>query len=655
MSLLVNGEILLYGTVGDPWGDGWGFSVRQVAEALSEAPSGTVVVRINSGGGNAFDGVAIHSLLKTRGAIIHIDGIAASAASLIAMAGTEIIINQGAMLMIHDPSTITWGDAAAHRKTAETLDTIAENYARVYAERSGKTQEAARDLMKAETWFGADEALAAGFATSVSAPAENAPPKASFDYDLYRAAPAALPRRAPPAQPAAKAALPKDGLPMPDPNKPAASPPATVTEPVANAEQPKGWSLDIYTAAARAGLTLAETNPIVAAAKTREEGLAGIIDAVAAKQSGTLPEANGARTVVTADGGDKFRIGVSQALMVKAGLEARDGKNEWNGASLMAIAQYIASSGGVRLASRDPFAIITAAITHTSSDFPSILENVASKAMLKGFEEADETFELWTNVGSLSDFKASRRVDLNAFGSLPRKLEGGEYESLTTGERGETVQLTTAGGVVSITREAIINDDVDAFSRIPRKLGDAARRTIGDSVYGVLTSNPNMSDGVALFHANHKNLSTAVLGIDGLNAARATMAKQKDRSATKATLNIRPAFLLTPVVLEGTALQLMNSTAEPGQANPNVANRVSKMAQVISEARLDEASATAWYLLAGKNRDTVEVQYLNGQRQPTIERDMPFLLDGVQFKVRIDYGVKGLAWETMHKSTGAGG
>lgn len=660
MSLLVNGEILLYGDVGDPWGWGDGFTVRDVAEALAEAPQGPLSVRINSGGGNAFDGIAIHALLKARGVTILVDGLAASAASLIAMAGTEIIMNRGAMLMIHDPSSITWGDAEAHRKSADTLDVIADSYAKVYAERSGKTPAEARDIMKVETWFGADEAVEAGFASSVAT--ADAQPVSSFDYTLYRAAPAALPRRQRPAQPAAAAASPKEKTMSvkTDPNIPANVPPGAPAAPVAPVEQPKAWAHDIYLSAGKAGLTIAETNVIVAAATSAEAAKDAIIDAVAAKQAGTLPAPNGARTDVIADAGDKFRAGVSQALEARSGLDKRDGANEWNGASLMSIATAIASRDG-RLASRDPMRIIAAAVTHSSSDFPAILENVASKALLKGYNEAPETFEEWTSVGNLSDFKIAKRADLNSFADLPLKPEGAEYVFMTTGERGEQVQLGTYGGLVSITREAIINDDLDAFSRIPRKMGLAARRTIGSAVYKTLTSNPVMSDGLPLFHANHKNLITgantalaaSAAGISALDGARAAMARQTDRSAEKVTLNIRPKYKIVPVSLEGIARQIMNSTAEPGQDNPNIGNRVAGMAKVVAEARLDADSTTAWYLAAGQEFDTIEVSYLNGQRDPTIERDQPFMMDGVVFKVRHDFGVKALDFKTLFKSTGA--
>lgn len=169
-SLLVGGVLLLYGDVGDPWGWGDGFTPEQVAAALAEHGPGPVTARLNSGGGRAFDGLAIYSLLKSHDGevTIQVDGIAASAASLIAMAGT-LEMRDGAMLMIHDAAAVTFGNAAEHERQADTLDKLSAQYAGVYARKCGKPVDHCRALMQAETWFSASEAIAEGLATRPSA------------------------------------------------------------------------------------------------------------------------------------------------------------------------------------------------------------------------------------------------------------------------------------------------------------------------------------------------------------------------------------------------------------------------------------------------------------------------------------------------------
>ncbi len=189
------------------------------------------------------------------------------------------------------------------------------------------------------------------------------------------------------------------------------------------------------------------------------------------------------------------------------------------------------------------------------------------------------------------------------------------------------------------------------------KMGRAAHRTVGNLVYAVLISNANAPDGVALFHANHKNNATgagSALSADSLDAGRAAMAKQTDKDAIAAGLNISPAFLIVPVALKGKAHQLMTSQAEPGQDNASVSNRVANMAKVVSDARLDVASAASWYLAASPSQtDTIEVSYLNGNEAPTLEQKEGWNTDGVEFKVRHDAAVNLLDSIGLYRGVGA--
>ena len=286
------------------------------------------------------------------------------------------------------------------------------------------------------------------------------------------------------------------------------------------------------------------------------------------------------------------------------------------------MARASAERAGLRTGGMDKMEMVAAAFTHSSSDFPLLLANVANKALLKGYQEADETFQLWTRAGTLSDFKPGKRVDLNIFPSLDKVPEGAEYKYGSLGDRGETVLLATYGKLFSITRQAIINDDLDAFTRVPRLMGRAAIRTIGDLVYAVLTGNPVMSDGVALFHANHGNLVNTGTAITtaSVDAMRVGMATQKLGGVP---LNIRTKYLLVPVALQGIANVVRASEFDVGAANARnntIPNSVRDTFEVISDARLDAASSTAWYAAADPNvHDTIEVNYLDGNQAPYLE------------------------------------
>ena len=194
MAVLVNdNEIVLTGTVGESyWGDG--FTAVEVITALAKVGRDTdIVVRLNSGGGIATEGAAIHAALSAHKGNVDlvVEGIAASAASVIAMAGDKISMTLGSVMMIHDASTFAWGDAAELTKAVSALDTLSNAYASIYADRTGKSAAEMRDLMKAETWLTADEAVATGFADdAASADNDNEPAEASaFAYAPHQHAP----------------------------------------------------------------------------------------------------------------------------------------------------------------------------------------------------------------------------------------------------------------------------------------------------------------------------------------------------------------------------------------------------------------------------------------------------------------------------------
>lgn len=191
-AILEDGKLRLTGYVGDYYYDD-GFTAADVIVALSQIDGDSELdVHLNSGGGVATEGAAIHALLTARPGVtnIVIEGIAASAASLIAMAGATVTMTAGSVMMIHDPSGYTFGTSADHNKTVEALEALATSYARVYAAKSGKTPEECRDIMKAERWYTPAEAVAEGFADATAT--EKSKPVAAFDYGLFAHAPKKL-------------------------------------------------------------------------------------------------------------------------------------------------------------------------------------------------------------------------------------------------------------------------------------------------------------------------------------------------------------------------------------------------------------------------------------------------------------------------------
>lgn len=369
----------------------------------------------------------------------------------------------------------------------------------------------------------------------------------------------------------------------------------------------------------------------------------------------------GANASVTSDARERLVQGATVGLMARAGMKGGE-RNEFTGMTLRELARQSLALSGRREGWADPRDMVAAAFTqaggpHSTSDFAAILADVAHKSALMGWDSAVETYEQWTRAGSLTDFRATKRVGTGLFSTLPEVPEGGEYTHGTIGDRGETATLATYGRLFRITRQAIINDDLSLLADVPRKMGQAAKRTIGNLVYAVLSGNPTMADGTALFHADHKNLagSGTAMSTTTLAAGEAAMMVQTEGagavSDANPALNIRPAYLLVPPGKKRAALQLMNSTVDPSDSKGHASNPVAGLAEVIADGRL---TGNAWFMAADPNvYDTIEVAYLNGASEPWLEEKETWTSDGAEMKVRIDAAVTPLDHRTFYKNPGA--
>jgi len=198
MTVLVNGtEIVLSGTVGDLYWDEC-FTASDVILALAQVGRGQdVTIRLNSGGGIATEGAAIHSAIAAHGGrkTIVVEGIAASAASVIAMAGDDVVMSPGALMMVHDPSGFTFGTVDDHEKQITALTALATAMAGIYAEKTGKSVDEVRADMRAEIWMTPEEAVSGGYADRVltrAAANDPGPQPTAFDYRLFEHPPERL-------------------------------------------------------------------------------------------------------------------------------------------------------------------------------------------------------------------------------------------------------------------------------------------------------------------------------------------------------------------------------------------------------------------------------------------------------------------------------
>lgn len=412
----------------------------------------------------------------------------------------------------------------------------------------------------------------------------------------------------------------------------------------------------IYDLAGRLNLERGFAEDLVKRGVTVDESRRLILDQVAARsdETRTFPHVS-----IPLGGRDERitrRDAVANALLHRYSptlFQLEDAARQYRGMSLLELARESLTNAGVntRGLSRDEVATRS---LHSTSDFPEILSAVTNKTLRQAYETYPRTFMLFCRQVLATDFKAMNRVQLGEAPQLLEVGESGEFKRGTLGESKESYKVKTYGRVVAITRQTLINDDLDAFTRIPAMYGNSIAQLESDVVWGIITANPAMADGNALFHTTHKNLAGTgtALAVDAVGAARAAMALQTGFDK-KTVLNIRPAFLIVPAALELKAEQLVAQNLVPADSTKVVPQSIRTLSP-ISEPRLDAASPTAWYLAASPNQiDTIEYAYLEGQQGAYIETRNGFDVDGVEIKCRLDFGAKAIDWRGLYKNPGA--
>jgi len=358
---------------------------------------------------------------------------------------------------------------------------------------------------------------------------------------------------------------------------------------------------------------------------------------------------------VTTDARDKFLEAGVNAIRARAGLEKMDGANEFRGLRLTEIAKSCLERAGVSHRGMSELEMVKRAFTQSTSDFPVLLENAMHKTLQAAYSTAPDTWSRFCKIGSVTDFRAHGRYRTGSFGSIDAVNELGEFKnkSIPDGEKA-SITATTKGNIINISRQTIINDDLQAFIGLSQMLGRAARRTIEVDVYALLASNPLMGDGVALFDSAHGNLagSGAIVSMSTIEAGRVAMAQQMDISDND-YLDLRPAVWVGPIFQGGNARTINDAQYDPDTANklqkPNVVRGLFR--DVVDTPRI---TGNEWYMFADPmDAPVIEVAFLNGDQEPFLEMQEGFEVDGVKWKVRLDYGVAALDFRGAYKNPGA--
>lgn len=630
--------INIVGTIGEA------VTAESVRTDLALAGNAPLRVLINSAGGVVQDGVAIYEMLRAHPApvTVEVTGWALSVASVIAMAGSRVRIAPAGLFMLHNPWTSATGDAAALRKTASNLDVIRSSLMKAYA-RTGAGDAQIERWLDAETWFDADQALSAGLADEViPAPTEALAGIHACAFEI----PAHL-----------KEKLMQTPTPTPA-SIPTPKPPAV--QPVRSQAQTEELLRDFEVGSKLAGIQPAALNALMLACLkdqtvTPEEAGRRIL-ALAARDVEPVC-ATHVETIYGSDYRDsEFKAACSDVLLARAGVPVADphpASRDVQRLSVAGMAERILSMHGRSVTGMGKAEVIQAALS--TSDFPELLANTTGRALRAGYENAPASHELWTADREVSDFKTQTLVSLSEAPGLEKVAELGEYTHGNFSEAAESFAIETFGKIITISRQALINDDLGAFTRIPQAFGASARRLEADHIYGKLINNPTMGDGKTLFHADHGNLGTAAeLSVAAIGAARAAMRKQKGLAGV-GYFDPQPRFLIVPVSLETTAEALLASLADPASANSGVANPTWVRGLVlVADPRLDADSETAWYLAADPRQiETIVRAYLAGEPRPYLEENSEFVRDALSHKCRMDFGVGVIDYRGLYKNPGA--
>ncbi len=618
-ALLAENEVYLYGPIGEG-----GITAKAFIDSLKTLnTSNTVNVRINSEGGDVAHALAMYNALsELSDVVIHIDGLAASAGSVVAMAG-KCRMAENAIMMIHRPWSGAVGDSDAMRKAGEILDKFQPTLVSAYAKKTGLSDDKLNAMLAEETWLTAAEALEMGFVDEVI---EAMAVAASADLSAFDQVPERI------AQIHANAR-------------------ANYQE-IQNILDLNSRSHDQQFSRVFAGKTAQDL--INAGLTTPDAVRAHLLDELGKDQK---PSSNGAIVMDHQDQLKQFKNDASDAILMRHNIpvkNASDGARELASMSLVDMAKKSVELTGKSTMLMNKQQILNEAFTHTTADFSQVLSNTAGKALRDAYEEANESHMIWTGEAEVPDFKDQSLVQLSEAPDLEKVAEGAEYKHGSFSDAGMTFNVEKYGKLFTMTYEAMINDDLQAFTRLPRMFGVSARRKECDLVYAALTSNPKLSDGKALFHADHKNIATAGgISVSSLSTMRTIMRKQRGLNS-KAPLNLQPRYLIVPAALEGLAEQVLASTVDPTKSNDTPNLQFIRNMELVVDSRLDEVSETEWYVAASPTQvDTITRAYLAGAARPYYETREGWEVDGWSVKCRMEFAAVPVDFRGLVKNPAA--
>lgn len=435
-----------------------------------------------------------------------------------------------------------------------------------------------------------------------------------------------------------------------------------------SAEEERKRSLTIRTMARKVGLndeTVVED--LIARGVSVSDASAALIDAVAERQNKDQPNTRNSQPTIIS-GLDQAVLTAKRDAMQNALLNRCnptialiEGAREFRGMRLLDLARECVETVGGNARGMLPQEVARAALgcdrtamraagMHTTSDFPILLGGGVTRTLRDAYAQAPQTWRPLGQMTTVPDFRATTRAALGDISALEEVKEHGEYKYGKLEEDGAPIRVAKFGKIIAITWEAVINDDLGALTRIPRAYGLAAAETESNVVWNLILSNPNFTDGKAIYVADHGNLagSGGAINTTTLGAARAAMRKQKSKAG--AFLNVEPRYLVVGPDKELEAFQFTSSNYVPAK-NADINDVRNTSLIVIVDGRI---TGNQWFLFTEAGLiDTLEYAYLEGEPGVFTETREGFEVDGMEVKARLVFGAAWIDWRGTYKNPGA--
>lgn len=366
---------------------------------------------------------------------------------------------------------------------------------------------------------------------------------------------------------------------------------------------------------------------------------------------------------VDRDESDKHRDAQIALLSMRSGqvkadqftAESIELSKKYRNKTLLDLCRMALDKLGINHDSLDKMDLVGRAITSSQSDFPVLLEGTNRRILLAAYQAVADTWRRWCAVGTVSDFREYKRLRPGSFTKLDKVAANGEFKTkkIPDGEF-EKVSAATFGNIINVTREMIVNDDLQAFTSLAAMLGRAASLSIEIDAYALLASNPVMNDTKTLFHADHGNLISSGSGAPSVaqfDAMRVLLASQKDPSNNE-FIGLMADIGLFPIGLGGAARVVNGSQYDTDVSNKfQVPNKVVGLLRDIVDS--PRVIGNGYYFFADPTVEPViEVSFLDGVQLPYLESKESFNVDGMEWKIRHDYGVSAVGWRGAVKNNG---